>query len=194
MPQESDGRNRILKSASMLFAERGFRGVSISDVADAAGMAKSSIYHHFENKQALYLAVLSDMARQSRQQMEEGAQGAAWRDRLCGAVRVLGRLIGPHSQVLSLMLGGMTQVSTNLDSQGIDALTPVRREFSSILRREIEGGIRAAELRSLDPELAAICLVGLVSAALQSMSALSEQERVDFALELFLRGAAQVES
>ncbi len=194
MTIEADGRIRILRSASALFAERGFRGVSISDVADEAGLAKSSIYHHFENKQALYLAVLSDMARQSREQMEDGAHGVSWRDRLCGAVRVLGKLIGPHSQVLSLMLGGMTQVSTNLDTQGIDAMASVRREFSAILRREIEGGIRAGELRNLDPELAAICLIGLVSATLQSMSALSEQERIDFAFDLFLRGAAQAES
>lgn len=191
---ENDGRSRILVSAGVLFAKRGFRGVSISDVADAAGLAKSSIYHHFRDKRALYLAVLSDMARQSREQMQAGAQGDTWRDRLSGAVSVLGRLIGPHTQVLSLMLGGMTQVSKKLDTQEIDAIAPVRREFSAILRREIEGGIRAGELRSLDPELATICLIGLVSAALQSMNALSEQERVDFAFDLFLRGAAQVES
>ena len=64
----SDGRSRILRAASILFAERGFRGVSISDVATSAGLVKSSIYHHFENKEALYLAVLTEMARQSREQ------------------------------------------------------------------------------------------------------------------------------
>jgi AcrR family transcriptional regulator len=193
MPQESDGRNRILKSASVLFAERGFRGVSISDVADAAGLVKSSIYHHFENKEALYLAVLAEMARQSREQMDAAAQGDTWRDRLCGAVRVLGKLIGPRSHVLSLMLGGMTQVSANIDHQAVDAIAPVRREFSAVLRREIESGIHAGELRGIDPELSAICLIGLVSAALQSLNAFSEQERVDFAFDLFLRGAAKAD-
>ena len=191
MALESDGRSRIIKSASTLFAERGFRGVSISDVADAAGLVKSSIYHHFENKQVLYLAVLIEVARQSREQMELGAQGSTWRERLGGAVRALGKLIGPHSQVLSLMLAGMTQVSAKIDNQAIDSIAPVRREFSAVLHREIESGIRAGELRGVDPELAAICLIGLVSAALQSMSAFSEQERVDFAFELFLRGAVQ---
>ena len=194
MSVESDGRSRILKSASVLFAERGFRGVSISDVADAAGLVKSSIYHHFENKQALYLAVLSDMARQSREQMEAGAQGGTWRERLSGAVRVLGRLIGPHSQVLSLMLGGITQVSAKIDNQEIDSIAPVRLEFSAVLRREIESGIRAGDLRSVDLELTTICLIGLVSAALQSMSTLTEQERVDLAFDLFLRGAVRGES
>jgi len=194
MSQESDGRSRILRSASLLFAERGFRGVSISDVAEAAGLVKSSIYHHFANKEALYLAVLTEMARQSREQMEAGAQGDSWRERLRGAVRVLGKLIGPRSHVLSLMLGGMTQVPANIDGHTVDAIGPLRREFSAVLRREIESGIQAGALREIDPELSAICLVGLVSAALQSLGIAAEQERVDFALDLFLRGAAKTDS
>ena len=197
MSQESDknsgadGRSRILHSASILFAERGFRGVSISDVAAAAGLVKSSIYHHFENKEALYLAVLTEMAQQSREQMQAGAQGNTWRERLRGAVRVLGELIAPRSHVLSLILGGMTQVPANVDSHMVDTIAPLRREFASVLKREIESGIAAGELRDLDPELAAICLVGLVSAAQQSLAGSSEQARVDFAFDLFLRGAAK---
>lgn len=193
MTQESDGRNRILKSASVLFAERGFRGVSISDVAEAAGLVKSSIYHHFENKEALYLAVLTQMSRESREQMEAGARGDTWRERLQGAVRVLGKLIGPRSQVLSLILGGMTQVRANADSQTMDAIAPLRGEFAAVLTREIKAGIEAGELRDLKPELSAICLVGLVSAALQSLVCPSEAECIDFAFDLFLRGAATSE-
>ncbi|MCL4394619.1 MAG: TetR/AcrR family transcriptional regulator, partial [Chloroflexi bacterium] len=55
--------------------------MSVSDVAVAAGVVKSAIYHHFENKEALYLAVLKEVALQSRDQMREGAQGDTWRAR-----------------------------------------------------------------------------------------------------------------
>jgi AcrR family transcriptional regulator len=187
----SDGRRRILESASVLFAERGFRGVSISDVAEAAGLVKSAIYHHFENKEALYLAVLTEMARQSREQMQVGAQGDTWRERLRGAVRVLAKLIAPRSHVLSLMLGGMTQMPASSGSHTVDALAPLRREFAAVLKREIENGIAAGELRALDPELAAICLIGLVSAAMQSLAEATESTRVDFAFDLFLHGAVK---
>jgi AcrR family transcriptional regulator len=193
MSHDSDGRTRILNSASILFAERGFRGVSISDVADAAGLVKSSIYHHFANKQALYLAVLTEMARTSREQMQAGAQGSTWQERLRGAVRVLGHLIGPRSHVLSLMLGGMTQMPANADSHMLETIQPLRREFAAVLTREIQAGIAATELREIDPELSAICLIGLVSAALQSLVGSTEETRVDFALDLFLRGAARSE-
>ncbi len=193
MVAEGDGRTRILHSASVLFAERGFRGVSISDVAEAAGLVKSSIYHHFENKQALYLAVLTEMSRQSREQMDAGARGSTWRERLRGAVRVLGQLIGPRSHVLALILGGMTQVPANVDSKTLETIAPLRGEFASVLTREIENGIAAGELRDIDPTLSTLCLVGLVSAALQSLGDSSEQARVDFAFDLFLRGAARAE-
>ncbi|MDE3088687.1 MAG: TetR/AcrR family transcriptional regulator [Chloroflexota bacterium] len=189
-----DGRKRILQSASALFAERGYRGVSISDVAEAARLVKSSIYHHFENKQALYLAVLTEMSRQSREQMEAGAQGATWRERLRGATLVLGRLIGPRSQVFSLIIGGMTQIPADSESKLVDMIAPLRREFAAVLTREIANGVQAGELRDIDPELGAICLVGLVSAALQSLVQSSEQARVNFALDLFLQGALHREN
>lgn len=191
MTQDSDGRNRILKSASALFAERGFSGVSMSDVAEAAGLVKSSIYHHFENKEALYLAVMAEMSRQSREQMEAGAQGSTWKERLLGAARVLGKLIGPRSHVLSLILGGMAQVPANVDSHMMETIAPLRREFSAVLTREIRAGIAAGELRDLDPELSAICLIGLVTAALQTLVRASEDESIDFAFALFLWGAAR---
>jgi Tetracyclin repressor-like, C-terminal domain len=133
------------------------------------------------------------MARTSREQMQAGAQGSTWQERLRGAVRVLGHLIGPRSHVLSLVLGGMTQMPTNADSHMLETIQPLRREFAAVLTREIQAGIAATELREIDPELSAICLIGLVSAALQSLVGSTEETRVDFALDLFLRGAARSE-
>ncbi len=125
--------------------------------------------------------------------MEAGAQGETWRERLYGATLVLGRLTGPRSHVLSLILGGMTQTPANVDGNLEDAISPLRGEFAAILKREIASGIQAGELRDLDPELSAICLVGLISGALQSLNCSTERERVDFAFDLFLRGAMRPE-
>ncbi|MEO8670373.1 MAG: helix-turn-helix domain-containing protein [Tahibacter sp.] len=45
--------------AERLFAERGYEGVSINDVACAAGVCKANVFHHFANKQDLYERVLA---------------------------------------------------------------------------------------------------------------------------------------
>jgi AcrR family transcriptional regulator len=49
---------RILDAAEVLFAERGYRGTSLAEVADRVGIRGPSLFNHYENKRALYEAVL----------------------------------------------------------------------------------------------------------------------------------------
>lgn len=42
----------------MLFAERGYEGVSVHAIAERAGVCKANVFHHFSCKETLYLAVL----------------------------------------------------------------------------------------------------------------------------------------
>ncbi len=186
----ADGRERILHSAQELFARRGYHGVSISDVAQAAGVVKSAIYHHFESKEALYLAVLNETCAASRERMTSGARGDNWATRLRGAVSVLAELVGPRSHVLSLIMGGMALSAVEVSPANAEAIARLRREFVSALTREIAAGIDAGELRPIDPELGSLCLIGLVAAALQASPHAVSESNVDAALELFLRGAA----
>lgn len=51
-------RERILDAAEELFAERGFDGTTLRDVAASVGIRNPSLYNHFESKDALYAAVL----------------------------------------------------------------------------------------------------------------------------------------
>lgn len=57
-------RDKILDVAEALFARRGFEGVGMREVADAAGLGKSSLFHHFRSKAQLYLAVLERLLAQ----------------------------------------------------------------------------------------------------------------------------------
>jgi AcrR family transcriptional regulator len=51
-------REKILDVAEALFARRGFEGVGLREVADAAGLGKSSLFHHFRSKGELYFEML----------------------------------------------------------------------------------------------------------------------------------------
>jgi TetR/AcrR family transcriptional regulator len=57
-PLSPSSRDKILDVAEVLFARRGFEGVGMREVAEAAGLGKSSLFHHFRSKAQLYLAVL----------------------------------------------------------------------------------------------------------------------------------------
>ena len=59
------GRTRrdLIASATGLFSARGFDGVSVDDIVAAAGVNKRMVYHYFQNKEGLYLAVLCAVFR-----------------------------------------------------------------------------------------------------------------------------------
>src|SRR5712692_5868107 len=56
-------RALILKGAARVFAERGYSGASMTDIADASGVAASVIYDHFASKRGLHLELLNQHAR-----------------------------------------------------------------------------------------------------------------------------------
>ncbi|GMQ94516.1 MAG: TetR/AcrR family transcriptional regulator [Acidimicrobiia bacterium] len=51
-------RERIRLEAAALFSEKGFNGTSMSELASAVGITKSSLYHHFPSKQALLSEII----------------------------------------------------------------------------------------------------------------------------------------
>src|SRR5438046_4116689 len=61
-------RARVLDAAAKLFARRGFDGVSLDEVAAAAGFSKGAVYSNFESKEELLLTLLVE--RHSRRIME----------------------------------------------------------------------------------------------------------------------------
>lgn len=63
-------REEILDSATRLFAERGYDGTSMADLAERVGLRKASLFHHFSSKDVLYAAVLEGL-------ISEVAEGVA---------------------------------------------------------------------------------------------------------------------
>jgi AcrR family transcriptional regulator len=57
-PKGERTRERILDTAERLFAEKGYEGATLRDVAAAAGLRTPSLYNHFAGKASLYAAVL----------------------------------------------------------------------------------------------------------------------------------------
>ena len=64
----------MLQVAQALFAERGYRGTSLRDIAKRIGIKAPSLLHHFPSKQQLYLAVLDKMF----ESLEDAANALAW--------------------------------------------------------------------------------------------------------------------
>ena len=75
-------KQEILNAALELFSVQGFEATSVSQIADAVGIRKASLYSHFENKQAILDALVKDVLAQygersmfARTDWEKDAEG-----------------------------------------------------------------------------------------------------------------------
>ena len=57
-------REQILETAVTLFSQKGFKGTTTKEIAKAAGVSEAMVFRHFENKEALYGALLDAKACQ----------------------------------------------------------------------------------------------------------------------------------
>lgn len=59
-PQGAQTRRRLLKAAKALFLLKGFAAVTVDDICLAADVSKGGFYHHFSDKESIFLEVASE--------------------------------------------------------------------------------------------------------------------------------------
>jgi AcrR family transcriptional regulator len=99
----------ILDRAAALFARRGFAKTSVQEVADAVGLSKAGLLHHFPSKEALHQAVLGQaeaLGRRVLDQVGDLPHGPA-RDR--HVLEFLLDLALAHPGLVALLLAPLTQ-------------------------------------------------------------------------------------
>src|SRR5258705_11710657 len=70
LAEAPSSRDKILDVAEALFSRRGFAGIGLREVADASGLSKSSLFHHFRSKEQLYHEVILRMLLRIRERFE----------------------------------------------------------------------------------------------------------------------------
>jgi TetR/AcrR family transcriptional regulator len=161
LPASTDAVERILTAAESLFAEHGFDAVSMNTIAEAAGVSKANVFHHFISKNDLYLAVLRNACRDSTQHLDDLGKDndhETLAERLPQFARAHLESLLEHAQVARLML---RELLSDNPRHGQELAEKVYGEkfsrFVSILR----AGQQAGELRTdIDPAMVATMLLG----------------------------------
>jgi len=156
-------RQRIIEAAAQLFVRKGFYGTSIADLAQATGLTKGALYHHFENKDALFFAVVA-VARD------------AWRETVVrdvleagDALTRLAVLFDNHARCISenetlcLVLGSLITEMDGVNPTFMAALEKIYADLTLFIERIIQKGQAAGQVRpDLDARLAALNIVGML--------------------------------
>ncbi len=151
-------RRRALSAGRKLFADHGFAGTSLRQVADAAGISAGLLQYHFGSKRDLYDAVredaLNDYIESQKPQLDLPEPGFS--DFLKGAVRQYFRFMEGHPE--------WTRLATWSVLEGDARPWPREMDFIDALVARIEAAKEARVMRQdLDTELLVIMLASIMS-------------------------------
>jgi TetR/AcrR family acrAB operon transcriptional repressor len=150
-------RERIVRAAERLFAERGFSGVSMPVIAAAAGITAGAIYKHFQGKEELFFAVVRRAVEAARTTNE-----AAGRTGPAALASVVAAYTTPRlRRVRQLAVEIHYAAAQNAKVRRL-LRSSVDREIG-LLAQGIDEGQRLGEIdAALDPQLAASSIMTLI--------------------------------
>jgi AcrR family transcriptional regulator len=148
----------ILDRAAELFAERGYKGTSLQDVADALGMSRTALYYYMDSKEAILGRLVENLSARDAKALEQ----------------IRRRKVGPAEKLREMAREVALNASSNPDQTRIltenrhhlppDLAETDRQAERSIvksLQAVIEEGVNAGDFRAVDPRPAALGVIGM---------------------------------
>lgn len=146
-PGRETTRERVLRVAAELFAERGFHGTSVADLGIAANLKRGALYYHIGSKEEL----LFDL---SKRHVEEAlARGRAVVERDLHPVDKLRALAREHLDVVASRRAEVTVVMREMHSltgERAEQLAELRDRHQDLFREVLREGVERGVFRSHD--------------------------------------------
>lgn len=160
--EPTSGRERILKEAFDKFIESGFAAVSMQQIADAAGVTKATLYHHFRDKEDLFLEVMRAGSLRSQDNLATAlTTGTSLRARL---VSVAIYLFGIERADLNRLFGDLHQ---HVDEQRRETFWQAFQRPWVCLEEPIRSSVASGEIVPVDPVVTARVFFGAIASQVQ---------------------------
>ena len=151
---------RVQETALLLFAERGYHGVSMRDLAAGVGMRASSLYVHVASKEGLLLDLILLGHEEHRDGMRQAvldADGASAAAQLAAATRAHVRMHATYPMLATVANNELR----SLGEESKRVVTAVRGDAEGMLRDIIDRGVRLGEFACPDTWLAMAAIGGI---------------------------------
>ena len=155
----STRRDELASVAARLFAERGFHGTSMGDIADALGVQKGSLYSLTSSKQELLYRAMRDGADAFHAGLDAIPDELPSVERIRLALRSHLRVVSQQLEVATVF----TREWRFLEDERRDEILGERRRYEERVRGLFREGVESGELRS-DLDVAAATLLVLSAA------------------------------
>ena len=146
-------RSELTRQAARLFAERGYHGTSIGDLAEAMGVQKGSLYAHIASKQDLLYATMREGADAFHAGLDEIPERLPVTEKLRRALRAHLRVVSEQLDVATVFVREWRY----LQGERRDEIVAERRRYEERIRAIFREGRELGELRTdLDDGTAAL--------------------------------------
>jgi len=166
-PFSQQGETRkaqIIAAAARVFAQKGFTGAVIAEIAAEAGIGKGTVYEYFDSKEDLFFAVFQWLSRKiaSAATVKISALGGSASQRLMALNESVVNSILDMKDMFSLVLEFWAASSSAIMRRRFkSAFKKTYRDFRGIVSSVIRDGIEKGEFGSnVNPESLAAALVG----------------------------------
>jgi len=187
-------RRRIMREAASEFARLGFDQANINTIAEQAGIGKGTIYLYFENKRALFLAMLRSIAQSQLPSIRAAiATDGALRQRLERLFCAFAHLAEEESDNFNVFMSALYGVNRAFKEEA----TKLMRDYLAVIALMIDEGRARDEIRCDDVEAAALVVLSLTESYVLSARVLGQTERdliqrASMVADLILHGIAAV--
>ncbi|MGF1503778.1 MAG: TetR/AcrR family transcriptional regulator [Anaerolineae bacterium] len=182
--------NDILNAAEIHFGQRNYADVSMSDIAYLADVTKGALYHHFKNKEALYVAMLTRDLEEKRIIFQQAVDApGTCRDRLELSTKLLFQMPEAKRRLIRLVRRDINIFKGKTRALLVKAYQDALPQSVQAI---IQAGFDTGEIAPGDARLLAWEYIALVEGVLTdyAQDTLGGPEQcVQFVLNLFLNGA-----
>jgi AcrR family transcriptional regulator len=155
--KSSLAQQRILDAASAVFAEEGFAGARVDEIAHRAGVNKAMLYYHVGNKQDLYTAVLTrNFDRMDEALVDAVKMGGSAPDRLRAIIAGVAQALKAIPDHPRIVLREFASGGTNLQPEVLERMVKIL----GMVRHLLADGVRSEEFRATDPVMTHLTLIG----------------------------------
>jgi TetR/AcrR family transcriptional regulator, cholesterol catabolism regulator len=146
-------RSELTRIAAQLFAEKGYHGTSIGDLAEAMGVQKGSLYHHIESKADLLWAVASEGAEAFHAALDTVPERLPATEKIRLALRAHLAVVAEQLDVATVFVKEWHA----LEGERRERFLAERRRYEERVRDLFREGVEGSELRTdLDVATAAL--------------------------------------
>ena len=151
--------NEMYEHATQLFAERGFAGTSLQDIADALGITRPALYYYVKSKDELLAKLVTEVTDGPLNELNELVARPELDavDKLRGIVRII--VVRRASQPARFRL--LIRSEAELPAELTAAYDESRRAVLRTVAGVVEEGVRAGRFRPVDSRVAALGVLGM---------------------------------